>query len=65
MRDLKQNDIFSNLFFQDSEDDIYIISNEETEVIFIDYYNILKNCNIGCPFHHKLVLTLPYITKYY
>ncbi len=58
MRDLKQNDIFSNLFFQDSEDEIYIISNEETEVIFIDYYNILKNCNIGCPFHHKLVLTL-------
>lgn len=58
MRDLKENDIFSNLFFQETDDEIYIISNEETEVIFIDYYNILKNCNIGCPFHHKLVLTL-------
>ena len=45
MRDLKENDIFSNLFFQDSEDEIYIISNGETEVIFIDYYTILKNCN--------------------
>lgn len=58
MRDLKDNDIFSNLFFQDSEDEIYIISNGETEVIFIDYYTILKNCNKACPFHNKLVLTL-------
>lgn len=58
MRDLKENDIFSNLFFQESEDEIYIISNEETEVIFIDYYTILKNCNIACPFHNQLILTL-------
>lgn len=58
MRDLKENDIFSNLFFQETDDEIYIISNGETEVIFIDYYTILKNCNKGCPFHHKLVLTL-------
>lgn len=58
MRDLKENDIFSNLFFQDTEDEIYIISNGETEVIFIDYYNIIKNCNGNCPFHNNLVLTL-------
>lgn len=58
MRELKENDIFSNLFFQDTEDDIYIISNKETEVIFIDYYNILKNCNINCSFHNNLVMTL-------
>jgi len=58
MRDLKENDIFSNLFFQESEDEIYIISNEETEVIFIDYYTILKNCNIACPVHNQLILTL-------
>lgn len=58
MRDLKENDIFSNLFFQETEDEIYIISNGETEVIFIDYYTILKNCNKGCLHHHKLVLTL-------
>ena len=51
MRDLKENDIFSNLFFQDTEDEIYIISNGETEVIFIDYYNIIKNCKSNCPFH--------------
>ena len=50
MRDLKENDIFSNLFFQDSEDEIYITSNGETEVFFIDYYNILKNCNKNCQY---------------
>ena len=58
MRDLKENDIFSNLFFQDTEDEIYIISNEITEVIFIDYYNIIKNCKGNCPFHNSIVLTL-------
>ena len=49
---------FSNLFFQDTEDEISIISNEETEVIFIDYYTILKNCNKNCPFHNNLIITL-------
>lgn len=59
MRDLKQNDIFSNLFFKNSEDEIYIESNSNiTEVIFIDYYQILKNCNLGCPFHNNLILSL-------
>lgn len=57
MRDLKQNDIFSNLFFQNSEDEIYITSNI-TEVIFIDYYALLKNCNLNCPFHNSLILSL-------
>ena len=58
MRDLKENDIFSNLFFQNTEDEIYIISNGKTEVIFIDYYNIIKNCNQNCLFHNSIVLTL-------
>lgn len=59
MRDLKQNDIFSNLFFQNSEDEIYITSNSNiTEVIFIDYYALLKNCNLNCPFHNNLILSL-------
>lgn len=58
MRELKEDDIFSNLFFQHSEDEIYIISNNQTEVIFIDYFNILKTCNKNCPFHNNLVITL-------
>ncbi len=58
LRDLKVNDIFSNLFFQDTEDEIYIISNKTTDVIFIDYYSILKHCTKNCPFHNNLILTL-------
>lgn len=58
LRDLKVNDIFSNLFFQNTEDEIYIVSNKETEVIFIDYYAILKSCTKNCPFHSNLILTL-------
>ena len=58
IRDLKENDIFSNLFFQNSEDDIYIISKNDTEVIFIDYYNIIKNCQNSCPFHSEIVIIL-------
>lgn len=58
MRELKENDIFSNLFFQNSEDEIYIISNNYTEVAFIDYYQISKNCHRNCPIHTNLVTTL-------
>ncbi len=58
LRDLKNNDIFSNLFFQNSEDEIYIISNKSTEVLFIDYYSLLKSCSKNCPFHNNLVLSL-------
>lgn len=58
MRELKENDIFSNLFFQNSEDEIYIISNNYTEVVFIDYYSTLKNCHLDCPFHKNLVIQL-------
>lgn len=58
MRELKENDIFSNLFFQNSDDEIYIISDKITKVIFIDYYTIQKNCNLGCPIHNNLILFL-------
>lgn len=58
MRELKENDIFSNLFFKYSEDEIYIVSNNYTEVAFIDYYATLKNCNLNCPFHATLITQL-------
>ncbi len=58
MRELKENDIFSNLFYKYSEDEIYIVSNNYTEVVFIDYYSTLKNCQLNCPFHTNLVIEL-------
>lgn len=58
LRELKENDIFSSLLFQNTDDEIYITSITETEVLFIDYYSVLKNCNLKCPFHNNLVLSL-------
>ena len=58
MRELKENDIFSNMFFQDSEDDIHIISNGETDTIIIDYYTLLNDCNRNCKVHRDLLTDL-------
>ena len=59
LRGLKENDIFSNLFYTGSEDEIYVVSNSNiTEVTFINYYSILKTCSLNCPFHNQLVLAL-------
>ena len=58
MRELKENDIFSNLFYSKSDDEIFIISNNYTDVIMIDYYSIIKNCKMDCPFHNNVVLFL-------
>ena len=58
MRELKENDVFSNLFFQNSDDETFIISNNYTDVIIIDYHTLIKNCSMNCPFHNNLVLFL-------
>ena len=59
LRELKENDIFSNLFYLGSEDEIYVVSNSNiTEAVFINYYSILKDCSMNCPFHNQLVLSL-------
>lgn len=58
IKELKKHDIFSNLFFENFEDEIYILSCDTTKVIFIDYYDIIKNCNQGCKSHNNMVLLL-------
>lgn len=58
IKELKENDIFSNLFFQNSEDEIYVVSSNTTKVIFIDYYDTIKNCSKGCIFHNQMILIL-------
>ena len=58
IRELKENDIFSNLFFQNSDDEILIISNNYTDVIIIDYHTLIRNCSMHCQFHNNLVLFL-------
>lgn len=58
IKELKTWDIFSNLFFESLEDEIYIVSSATTKVIFIDYYDVIKNCNKGCRYHNHMVLML-------
>lgn len=58
IKELKEHDIFSNLFFENFEDEIYILSCDTTKVIFIDYYDTIKNCNQGCKFHNNMILLL-------
>ncbi len=58
IKELKTHDIFSNLFFESFEDEIYIISTHETKVVFIDYYDTIKNCSKGCPYHNNMVFIL-------
>ena len=59
LRDLKENDIFSPLFYKNFEDEIYVISNSNvTEIAVIDYSKIIKDCDMNCPFHNRLVLSL-------
>jgi len=59
LRDLKENDIFSSMFYKNFEDEIYVISNSNiTEIAIIDYSKIIKECPLNCPFHNRLVLSL-------
>jgi CRP-like cAMP-binding protein len=59
LKELKENDIFSNKFYKYTEDNIYVISNSNIcEVTFIDYYTILRDCTLNCPFHNNLVTYL-------
>lgn len=59
LRDLKENDIFSNLFYQGIDDDIYVTSNSTiAEISIIDYSAIIKDCSKECPYHNRFVLSL-------
>lgn len=58
MRELKTNDIFSPLFFQNSEDEIFLESKETTEVIIIDLSPLLKGCQKKCSIHNNLIKSL-------
>jgi len=58
IKELKTHDILSNLFFQDLNQEIYIISSSDCKITFIDYYDVIKNCNMGCSFHNHMVFIL-------
>ena len=52
---LTENDIFGEVFSSYNTDELSIKANEETEILFIDYYHITKRCKKACQYHSKLV----------
>lgn len=47
--------IFSDSFSCFSLDSIYVISKTDTEILFIDYLQVFKNCPVNCPYHNQMV----------
>ncbi len=65
---LMRDNIFSRSFIMHNEDDLFIITDEDTEIIFFDYNYLLKGCNELCPYHKMIVnqifdLVLDYTSK--
>ena len=63
-----RDNIFSRSFIMHNEDDLFIITDEDTEIIFFDYNYLLKGCNELCPYHKMIVnqifdLVLDYTSK--
>jgi len=55
LEELKENDIFGEVFSNYNIDELSIKATEETEILFIDYHHITKRCKKACPYHSKLV----------
>ncbi len=52
---LSKGDIFSEMFIEDSEDPITLVATKKTEVLWIDYLSILRDCKVKCPYHTFVV----------
>lgn len=55
LEELEKNDIFGEVFSNYNIDELTVKAQEDTTVLFIDYYHITKRCKKACPYHSKLV----------
>lgn len=55
---LSKGNIFSEMFQEESEDSTYLVATKKTEVLFIDYHYILKDCKINCRYHNFVLNTI-------
>lgn len=51
LESLSTGSIFSELFMSYTQDSISVICRENSEILFIDYNTILKDCQLRCPNH--------------
>lgn len=52
---LTPGSIFNDAFSCFSKDSVFVISKTDTEIFFIDYPIIFKNCPVKCPYHNHLI----------
>ncbi len=52
---LSKGDIFSEMFIDDFEDPVTLVATKKTDVLFIDYLSILRDCKINCHYHTFVV----------
>lgn len=53
---IDENGIFGEVFLsQIDEGDVQIICSTDTEIMFIDYYHLIKQCHNACSHHSKLI----------
>lgn len=55
---LSKGNIFSEMFQEESEDSTYLVATKKTEVLFIDYHYILKDCKVNCRYHNFVLNTI-------
>lgn len=55
---LSKGDIFSEMFMDESEDSIFLLATDKTEVLFIEYNHILKDCKVNCHYHSFVLNTI-------
>lgn len=64
IKKLTPGNIFNDAFSCFSNDSIFVISRTDTEIYFIDYPTIFKNCPMDCKFHtHMINLILELFTE--
>lgn len=52
---LKQGDVFESRMFNLNNNELSIISLEDTEVIFLDYDKVINCCSKSCPYHRQFI----------
>ena len=55
---LSKGNIFSEMFQEETEDSTYLVATKKTEVLFIDYHYILKDCKVNCRYHNFVLNTI-------
>lgn len=58
LKRLSKGDIFSEMFMDESEDSIFLLATDKTEVLFIEYNHILKDCKVNCHYHSFVLNTI-------